>query len=79
MIGLTVTVLISLLAPLTQAAFNPARDFGPRLFSSLAGWKEIPFTTNGQGWWLVYLLGPIAGGLLGGGIYCTFLKRIYGR
>lgn len=79
LIGLTVTILISLLAPLTQAAFNPARDFGPRLFSSLAGWKEIPFTTNGQGWWLVYIIGPIVGGLLGGGIYTAFLKRVYER
>ena len=29
--GLTVTALICLLAPLTQAGLNPARDFGPRL------------------------------------------------
>ena len=40
-IGLTVAALISVIAPLTQACFNPARDFGPRLFASLAGWGPI--------------------------------------
>lgn len=77
LIGLTVTLLISLLAPLTQAGFNPARDLGPRLFSALAGWKEIPFTTNGSGWWLVYLVAPTCGGLLGAGLHRVFLARAY--
>ena len=37
-IGLTIAMLIVLIAPLTQAGFNPARDFGPRLFAYFAGW-----------------------------------------
>ena len=77
-IGLTVTILISLLGPLTMACFNPARDFGPRLFSSVAGWGSIPFTTNGVGWLTVYIVAPITGGLLGGGIY-RFLFRPHYR
>ncbi|MES2309082.1 MAG: MIP/aquaporin family protein [Verrucomicrobiota bacterium] len=76
-IGLTVTLLISLLGPLTMACFNPARDFGPRLFSSLAGWKEIPFTANGWGWLNVYILAPIVGGLFGGALYHFFFKEAY--
>ena len=40
-IGLTVSALISVIAPLTQACFNPARDFGPRLFAYWAGWGKI--------------------------------------
>src|SRR5437764_450348 len=36
-IGLTVAILISVLGPLTQCCLNPARDFGPRLFTFLAG------------------------------------------
>jgi glycerol uptake facilitator protein len=76
-IGLTVTMLISLLAPLTMACFNPARDLGPRLFSSLAGWGSVPFTANGMGWLTVYIIAPVLGGLLGGGIYRAFFRAYY--
>src|SRR5690606_31407984 len=37
-IGLTVAVIIAVVAPLTQAGLNPARDFAPRLFSYFVGW-----------------------------------------
>jgi glycerol uptake facilitator protein len=76
-IGLTVTMLISLLGPLTMACFNPARDLGPRLFSSMAGWRAIPFTANGQGWLTVYIVAPILGGLLGGWIYRACFRANY--
>jgi glycerol uptake facilitator protein len=76
-IGLTVTLLISLLGPLTMACFNPARDFAPRLFSSLAGWGRVPFEANGTGWLTVYIIAPIVGGLLGGGLYRAFFKHAY--
>jgi len=76
-IGLTITLLISLLGPLTMACFNPARDLGPRLFSSLAGWGSVPFTANGDGWWTVYILAPIVGAVLGGGIYQMFFRPHY--
>ena len=36
-IGLTVSSIIFLVAPLTQAGLNPARDFGPRLVAWLMG------------------------------------------
>jgi glycerol uptake facilitator protein len=76
-VGLTVTLLISLLGPLTMACFNPARDFAPRLFSSLAGWGRLPFQANGSGWLTVYIIAPRLGGLLGGGIYRAFFKNGY--
>lgn len=76
-IGLTITLLISLLGPLTMACFNPARDLGPRIFSSLAGWRSVPFTTNGLGWLTVYIIAPIVGGLLGGAIYRVFFRTAY--
>ena len=76
-IGLTVTLLISLLGPLTMACFNPARDLAPRLFSSLAGWGAVPFQANGLGWLTVYIVAPVLGGLLGGGVYRAFFKAAY--
>lgn len=76
-IGVTVTILISLLGPLTMAAFNPARDLAPRIFSYIAGWGKIPFTVNGTGWLTVYVLAPIVGGLIGGAIYRWWLAPHY--
>ncbi len=76
-IGLTVTLLICLLGPLTMACFNPARDLGPRLFSALIGWKNIPFTANGYGWLTVYIVAPISGAILGGLLYNRLLKPAY--
>ena len=77
-VGLTVTLLISLFAPLTQAGFNPARDLGPRIWSAtFGGWGSVPFATNGPGWWLVYFVAPIVGGQAGGMIYRVFLKPGY--
>ncbi|CAN5455997.1 MIP/aquaporin family protein [soil metagenome] len=76
-IGLTVMILISLLGPLTMCCLNPARDLGPRLFSAVAGWRTIPFSTNGFGWITVYIFAPIVGGLLGGAIYRAFFRVAY--
>ena len=69
-IGLTVAALISIIAPLTQACFNPARDWGPRLVAYLAGWGEAAIPgPNGIGCVTVYILAPIVGGILGVGLY----------
>lgn len=76
-IGLTVTLLISAVGPLTMGCFNPARDFGPRLFSALAGWGSVPFQANGTGWWTVYIVAPLLGGLVGGAIYAACFKPAY--
>lgn len=77
-IGLTVTLLISLLGPLTMACFNPARDLGPRIFSALAGWGTLPFKVNGSGWLTVYVIAPVLGGQLGAGLYRFVFKPAYG-
>jgi glycerol uptake facilitator protein len=69
-IGLTVAALISISGPLTQTCLNPARDFGPRLFTLLAGWGTAALPgVNGWSWLTVYIAAPIVGAVAGGGIY----------
>ena len=69
LIGLGVAAIISVVAPLTQAGLNPARDFGPRVVSWFMGWGEIAFPGPRGGWFTVYILAPVVGALLGGGLY----------
>lgn len=73
-IGLTVALLISVLAPLSQAGFNPARDFGPRLVAWFAGWNEIAIPGPRGGFFTVYILSPILGAIVGSFMY-EFLTR----
>lgn len=73
-IGLTVSIVISIIAPLTQAGLNPARDFGPRLFSYLAGWRTIAIPGPRGGFFTVYILSPILGALVGAAVYQYLLR-----
>jgi glycerol uptake facilitator protein len=63
-IGLTVSSIICLIAPLTQAGLNPARDFGPRMVAWMAGWGAAAFPDQSGGFFFVYMLGPMIGGIL---------------
>lgn len=77
-IGLTIAVLISVIAPLTQACFNPARDFGPRLVAFFAGWWDIAIPgPRGLGFLTVYIIAPITGAVAGGGLYRFLLQPHY--
>jgi glycerol uptake facilitator-like aquaporin len=55
-------------------AINPARDFGPRLFTAVAGWGGGVFTA-GNGWWWVPIVGPLVGGPLGTWFYDLCVGR----
>jgi glycerol uptake facilitator protein len=61
-IGLTVSSVIWLIAPLTQAGLNPARDFGPRLVAWISGWGDAAFPDSRGGFFWVYILAPVIGG-----------------
>jgi MIP family channel proteins len=65
-VGATVGLLIMMLAGLSQASFNPARDFGPRLMLLVAGFGDtaIPGPRDGLAL-MVTTIGPICGGLVG--------------
>lgn len=54
-------------------AINPARDFGPRLFALFMGFKNNGFET----WyiWLVPIIGPIIGGILGAKVFDITIKE----
>src|SRR5712692_6662673 len=73
-------VVVGLLVALIGATFgfnsgyaiNPARDFGPRLFTFVAGWGGDVFRA-GNGWWWVPVVAPCIGGMIGGWAYDVFV------
>jgi MIP family channel proteins len=78
-------VLVGLLVVAIGAAFgfnsgyaiNPARDFGPRLFTAIAGWGGEVFRA-GNGWWWVPVVAPPIGAVLGGWVYDVCVGRHHG-
>jgi len=65
-------------------AINPARDFGPRFFAWIAGWKGValpgnydfkpgsPHVTN---YWWVPIVAPIVGAVIGAIVYDVFIHE----
>ena len=64
MIGCTVACLLGLYAPITQAGWNPARDFGPRIAAACGGWGSVAIPGPRNGFW-IYIVGPFLGGPTG--------------
>ncbi|MCW5515993.1 MIP/aquaporin family protein [Muriicola sp. Z0-33] len=62
LIGLTVTLLICLIAPFTQGGFNPARDFAPRIVAYFGGWGISAFPEYPLSFFSVYIIAPLLGG-----------------
>lgn len=70
LIGVLIAVIGAATAPLTGFAMNPARDFGPKLFTYLNGWGSMAMTGGRDiPYFLVPLIAPVIGGILGAAIY----------
>ena len=69
-IGLTITVDILFGGPLTGAAMNPARTFGPAFVGWIAGASYNPWAGH-----IVYWIGPLFGAAVAQKIYTTFLRE----
>jgi MIP family channel proteins len=74
LVGLVVVVIGQAFGFNAGYAINPARDFGPRLFTSMAGWGSEVFRA-GNHWWWVPIVAPLIGGVLGGFIYDSLVTR----
>src|SRR5580693_2105765 len=87
-IGFIVAAIGMSYGPNAGYAINPARDFGPRLFSFIAGWGHValPGTyhaiggPNFTGYFWIPIVGPLVGGIIGVLIYDFFIGDIlHGR
>jgi glycerol uptake facilitator protein len=74
LIGLLVVVIGMSFGSMHGYAINPARDFGPRLFTVLAGFRNNGLT-DGSNQFLVPLIAPLIGGLAGGALYESLIGR----
>ncbi len=77
-IGLIVVAIGMSFGKLHGYAINPARDFGPRLWTLVAGYKNNGLS-DGSGVWWVPIAGPLAGGLIGAGIWDLVLRPMLPR
>src|SRR6267143_1759115 len=71
-VGLLVVLIGATFGFNSGYAINPARDFGPRLFTFVAGWGGEVFRA-GNAWWWVPIVAPCVGGVLGGWVYDAFI------
>jgi MIP family channel proteins len=56
-------------------AINPARDLAPRLFTFCAGWGSQVFRSPDSYWWLVPIIGPCVGGVIGAVVYDLLITK----
>ncbi|MEP6714204.1 MAG: MIP/aquaporin family protein [Terriglobia bacterium] len=74
MVGLIVVAIGMSFGGMHGYAINPARDFGPRLFTVLAGFRNNGLTDGTMVFW-VPIVGPILGGILGSAAYDFGIRR----
>lgn len=74
MIGLVVVAIGMSFGGMHGYAINPARDFGPRLFTVVAGFRNNGISDGTRIWWIP-VVAPLAGGLIGAAIYDFCIRR----
>ena len=74
LIGLVVVAIGISFGGMHGYAINPARDFGPRLFTVVAGFKNNGLTDGTNAFWIP-IAGPIVGGLIGAAVYDFGIRR----
>ncbi len=74
MIGLVVVAIGMSFGGMHGYPINPARDFGPRLFTVLAGFKSNGLTDGSRVWWIP-VVAPLLGGLVGAAVYDFGIRR----
>lgn len=74
LVGATVVAIGMSFGNLHGYAINPARDFGPRLFTVIAGFSNNGLTDGTNRFW-VPIIGPIIGGLIGVLVYDQGIGR----
>jgi glycerol uptake facilitator protein len=75
LVGLLVVAIGMAFGGMHGYAINPARDFGPRVFTALAGFKNNGLTDGSMVFW-VPIVGPLLGGLIGTAAHDYGLKRL---
>jgi glycerol uptake facilitator protein len=74
MVGLVVVTIGMAFGGMHGYAINPARDFGPRLFTVIAGFRNNGLTDGPSVWW-VPVVAPLLGGVIGGAVYDFGIRR----
>jgi glycerol uptake facilitator protein len=74
LIGAVVVVIGMSFGGMHGYAINPARDFGPRLFTVVAGFKNNGLTDGSMVFWIP-IVGPILGGIIGAAAYDYGVRR----
>jgi glycerol uptake facilitator protein len=74
LVGAVVVAIGMSFGALHGYAINPARDLGPRLFIVLAGFKNNGIT-DGTNAWLIPLVAPFLGGIVGTAAYEFSIRR----
>ena len=74
LVGLVVVAIGMSFGGMHGYAINPARDFGPRLFTAIAGFQNNGLTDGTHVWWIP-VVAPLLGGLAGAALYDFGIRR----